>query len=148
MNDELLALLDECRARGVTLSLEDGQLRVRAAADAVSHEFRNALRTHKPALIELLRSRADSPVEDDVVHVERAGDQPLSSAQHRLWFVTEVAPSSRVAYNIVAAVRIAGALQPEILEASLNDVVRRHEILRTAFVSDGGTPRQRVHTDV
>jgi amino acid adenylation domain-containing protein len=143
MNTDLLALLDECRARGVTLVLEDGQLRARGDAAALTAELRDALREHRRALVDLLGG-GDLAEDDGPVRRSREGDQPLSSAQHRLWFVTELAPESRIAYNIVAAVRIGGDLRVDILERALAEIVRRHETLRTAFVAVDGQPWQRI----
>src|SRR5262249_30409249 len=110
MNTDLLALLDQCRTCGIVLALENGQLRARGDSAALTPELRDALREHRAALIELLGGKRGSSAASEPVRRERSGDQPLSSAQHRLWFVTELAPESNTAYNIVAAVRVRGAL--------------------------------------
>jgi amino acid adenylation domain-containing protein len=57
---------------------------------------------------------------------------PLSFAQQRMWFLEQLTPGT-AAYNIPAAVHMKGQLDMEALEESLNDVVRRHESLRTTF---------------
>lgn len=57
---------------------------------------------------------------------------PLSLGQQRLWFLGRLEPGSPV-YNIPLAVRLKGSLRPEVLERSLNEVIRRHEALRTTF---------------
>ena len=64
-------------------------------------------------------------------------DIPLSFAQERLWFLGQLEPGSAV-YNMCQAVRMRGVLDLAILEKSLNDIVRRHEILRTNFVARDG----------
>ncbi|MCI0660912.1 MAG: amino acid adenylation domain-containing protein, partial [Acidobacteria bacterium] len=66
---------------------------------------------------------------------------PLSFAQRRLWFLDQLYPESPV-YNISAAIRITGLLDTTALERSLDEVVRRHEILRTSFTSVDGEPMQ------
>jgi amino acid adenylation domain-containing protein len=71
----------------------------------------------------------------------REGRLPLSFAQERLWFVDRLEPGSAV-YNIPAAWRLAGALDPAALERALGEIVRRHEALRTAFVEVDGAPVQ------
>src|SRR5215831_8450157 len=58
---------------------------------------------------------------------------PVSFAQQRMWFLHQLEPES-AAYNIQAAVRIQGNLNVRALEQSLNEVVRRHESLRSSFV--------------
>ncbi|HEX5760247.1 MAG TPA: amino acid adenylation domain-containing protein [Thermoanaerobaculia bacterium] len=66
---------------------------------------------------------------------------PLSFAQQRLWFLDQLDPGNP-AYNVPAAVRLAGALDVPALARSLGEVVRRHEALRTSFAAPGGEPLQ------
>ena len=72
---------------------------------------------------------------------EAADSYPLSFAQQRLWFLSNLEPENPF-YNGQQAVRLTGPLDCLALEQSLNEVVRRHESLRTVFVSNGGEPRQ------
>jgi hypothetical protein len=73
--------------------------------------------------------------------VPRTGQMPLSLAQQRLWMVEQFEPDT-AAYNIPTAVRLSGPLDVPALERSFNEIVRRHETLRTRFVSDFGQPVQ------
>ena len=57
---------------------------------------------------------------------------PLSFAQQRLWFLHQMDPSN-AAYNMPLAFRLSGQLDVEALQWSLDEIVRRHEILRTTF---------------
>src|SRR6185369_15375556 len=66
---------------------------------------------------------------------------PLTFAQQRLWFLAQLQPDN-TAYNINLAVRLTGPLDLEALERSLNEVVRRHEVLRTSFAASDGKPIQ------
>ncbi|MFI9157565.1 MupA/Atu3671 family FMN-dependent luciferase-like monooxygenase [Kitasatospora aureofaciens] len=66
---------------------------------------------------------------------------PLSYAQQRLWFLDQLQPGSAV-YNVPLGYDITGPLHHTALEQALTEVVRRHEILRTAFRSTAGTPHQ------
>jgi amino acid adenylation domain-containing protein len=68
---------------------------------------------------------------------------PLSFAQQRLWFIDQLETGSPL-YNIPAAVRLRGPLRIEILERALNEIVRRHESLRTVYADTGGSPVQRI----
>ncbi|HEY6320474.1 MAG TPA: amino acid adenylation domain-containing protein, partial [Thermoanaerobaculia bacterium] len=71
-------------------------------------------------------------------HPERRGATllPLSFGQERLWFLDQLEPGG-VAYNMPAAVRLRGELDAAALAASLSEVVRRHEVLRTVFALAG-----------
>jgi hypothetical protein len=66
---------------------------------------------------------------------------PLSFAQQRLWFLDQLAPGS-AAYNLSGRLRLEGQLDAASLEASLNEIVRRHEALRTIFSTYDGEPVQ------
>ncbi|MDQ3917398.1 MAG: amino acid adenylation domain-containing protein [Acidobacteriota bacterium] len=66
---------------------------------------------------------------------------PASFAQRRLLFLDQLEPGNPV-YNIAAAVRLRGRLDPVALERSLNEVVARHESLRTVFTVSEGEPLQ------
>ena len=76
--------------------------------------------------------------------VSRDRDPELSFAQERLWLADQLAPD-RSAYNMPAAVRLSGALEIARLVASLDEVVRRHEALRTTFALVEGRPVQVIH---
>jgi amino acid adenylation domain-containing protein len=67
----------------------------------------------------------------------------LSFAQQRLWFLDQLAPGNHF-YNIPAAVRLQGRLDVKAFERSLNEVVNRHEVLRTTFPAVDGQPVQSI----
>ena len=66
---------------------------------------------------------------------------PLSYAQQRLWFLDQLEPGSAV-YNLPIALRLTGVLDVTAWEKSLEEIVRRHEILRTIFPAQDGRPVQ------
>jgi hypothetical protein len=66
---------------------------------------------------------------------------PLSFAQQRLWFLCQLQPGT-VAYNVPAVMRMPGPVNVRALEWTINEIVRRHAVLRTTFVSQGGEPVQ------
>jgi amino acid adenylation domain-containing protein len=70
----------------------------------------------------------------------------LSFAQHRLWLLDQLEPGTAT-YNISAALHLQGALNVAALEQSLNEIVRRHEALRTTFIMEGGRPVQNIAPD-
>ena len=66
---------------------------------------------------------------------------PLSFAQQRLWFLNQLEPDSSV-YNISSAFRLSGVLKISALERSIDEIIRRHESLRTTFAAVDGQPIQ------
>ncbi|HOR01623.1 MAG TPA: condensation domain-containing protein, partial [Anaerolineae bacterium] len=68
---------------------------------------------------------------------------PLSFAQQRLWFLDQLEPGT-ASYNVPDRLRLRGALDVTALERSLNEVVRRHEVLRTTFPTVDGRPAQAI----
>ncbi|HEX7314156.1 MAG TPA: amino acid adenylation domain-containing protein [Pyrinomonadaceae bacterium] len=66
---------------------------------------------------------------------------PLSFAQQRLWFLYQMEPDNSF-YNIPLAVRLKGPLDVPVFERALNEMLRRHESLRTGFAPGGGQPVQ------
>src|SRR6185369_11941392 len=69
---------------------------------------------------------------------------PCSFGQRRLWLIDQIEPGSG-AYNIPCAVKLKGRLDVDALRRSLNEIVRRHEVLRTSFTTVDGEPCQQVH---
>ncbi len=67
----------------------------------------------------------------------REGRIPLSPSQQRLWFLEQVHPGSAI-NHISMDVRIRGSVNPEVVERSVREIARRHEILRTRFGSERG----------
>src|SRR5262249_26775991 len=66
---------------------------------------------------------------------------PLSFAQQRLWFMHQLAPNNPF-YSVPAAVRLEGKLDLETLEQVINEIVRRHEVLRARFELEDDEPVQ------
>ncbi|MBV9774490.1 MAG: amino acid adenylation domain-containing protein, partial [Gemmatimonadetes bacterium] len=66
---------------------------------------------------------------------------PLSFGQQRLWFIDQFQPGSPL-YNMPFALRVRGVLDEAALERSLDELVRRHETLRTVFPASGDDPVQ------
>ncbi|WP_238421558.1 non-ribosomal peptide synthetase, partial [Gordonia sp. 'Campus'] len=86
--------------------------------------------------------------------VDRDGVLPLSPAQQRIWFLESLDPGG-AGYLIPAVLRLGGApaddahdevrrLQPAVVAAALDDLLARHEVLRTRFVAPDGVPEQRI----
>ncbi|RYZ34123.1 MAG: amino acid adenylation domain-containing protein, partial [Myxococcaceae bacterium] len=73
----------------------------------------------------------------------RTGAEPLSFAQQRLWLLDQLQPGS-TSYNLPATVRLTGALDIGALQRTFQELVRRHESLRTTFRVRDGQPVQHI----
>src|SRR5215208_2877929 len=75
---------------------------------------------------------------------EERGRAPLSFAQQRLWFLEQMEPG-RPTYNVSGALRLEGTLDAGQLARSLDEIVSRHEALRTTITTEGTSPVQVIH---
>ncbi|MFN2576061.1 MAG: amino acid adenylation domain-containing protein [Pyrinomonadaceae bacterium] len=63
----------------------------------------------------------------------------LSFAQERLWFLDQLMPASAV-FNVPMAVRLSRAIDLDALQKAVDEIIRRHEALRTTFITSDGEP--------
>lgn len=92
-------------------------------------------------------SSRNSPQHRGLKPVPRQGQIPLCLAQERLWFLEQLEPGNPF-YNVAIAIQLCGTLDVAILQQSLNEIVKRHESLRTSFVSIAGQPVQEIHLNL
>ncbi|MDP1786509.1 AMP-binding protein [Nitrosomonas sp.] len=85
----------------------------------------------------LLSLNASHPVTDNSIlpSKDKINPLPLSYGQQRLWFLWQLDPFS-TAYHVQHALRLSGALDKPALQASFQDLIERHESLRTIFRSN------------
>jgi len=81
------------------------------------------------------------PPAPPLVAVPHDGALPLSFAQQRLWFFSQLEPDNPL-YNMPGALRVEGPLDGAVLALCLGEIVRRHEALRTVFAAPEGVPVQ------
>jgi len=132
--DSIRATQLAARARGIF----DIELPVRAIFEAptigaLAHRVNDAQ--------EQRSARPGSPI---IRAVSRLHPLPLSSAQRRLWFLDQLEPGS-AAYNVPAAMRLRGHLDEDAMSRAIDEIVRRHETLRTTFAVIDGEPAQVIH---
>jgi amino acid adenylation domain-containing protein len=81
------------------------------------------------------------PIPPPLRRVPRDRPIPLSLPQERVWFFEQISPGN-LAYNFQATVSLQGKVDVDALRAALNEIVRRHEVLRTTFVAIDGVGHQ------
>jgi amino acid adenylation domain-containing protein len=89
------------------------------------------------------RGNARDAADAGIPRADRSRPIPLSFAQERLWFLEQLDPGSPV-YNVPTGYTLDGPLDAEALGRALAEVVRRHEVLRTAFEPTDAGPVQRI----
>jgi amino acid adenylation domain-containing protein len=109
-----------------------------------------ALSADKARLLKLLYERKTSEARR-IKSLERpangsAAELPASWAQQRLWFIDRL-EGGGAPYRIFVGLRLRGQLERHLLQHALDAIVRRHEVLRTVFVSPAGEPKQLVARD-
>ena len=100
----------------------------------------------RQSLLELLLAEEglDIEIEQRIPTCDRETQIPLSYAQQRLWFLDKLEPNTST-YNIFSAVRLNGPFDMSAFEKSINEIVRRHESLRTTFYDVEGHPYQQIN---
>ena len=137
--------LSYLRGLDIQVFVEGERLRCNAPEGTLTPELRAEIQERKAEIISFLRAanRTTSYTSTSIVPISRDGTLPLSFAQQRLWFLDQLVPNNAF-YNTPAAVRLVGSLNLAALEETFNEIVRRHEALRTNFVIVEGQPVQAI----
>ncbi len=137
-----IELLTYLRDRNVEISADHDRLRFKAPAGAVDSELREELVLRKAEILDFLR-QASAATLAPIGRIPRDGELPLSFSQARLWLLDQLEPGG-TAYNIPMFFQLKGNFSLSVFEQSLSELVRRHEVLRTYFVTLDGQPIQRI----
>jgi amino acid adenylation domain-containing protein len=120
--------LEELRLAGIQLWLQDGRLRYRPAG-ALDGERLAVLRERRDEVISAMRADPAPAARPDTI--------PLSEHQQGMWFLDQMGLLGP-AYNQTSLHRITGDLDVAALRSAITEIMRRHEILRTAFPARDG----------
>ncbi len=139
-----IELILHLRERGVRLWLEGDVVRFSAPRGVLTPELKEELRARKEAIRAFLSRASEAAPLPPIARVPRTEGMELSFAQQRLWFLDRLDPGGS-SYNVPFALRLLGALDRAALGRAVEEIVRRHETLRTTFVERGGVPLQVIH---
>ena len=145
---EIIQLLHE---KNVLLSESRGKLVLDAAKGTLTSEILALIKSNKSELIAFLRKNSVHPItnmQPGINKLKRGGEQSfsLSSSQKRLWFIDQLEDAS-VEYNMPSTFRVEGEFNLEAANQSIQNIIQRHEPLRTIFSEKNGEPVQIVKTD-
>ncbi|MFQ4143782.1 amino acid adenylation domain-containing protein [Chlorogloeopsis sp. ULAP02] len=138
-------LLSELKRLDIKIWAEGDYLRYDAPKGKLSSVVRSQLVERKQEILAFLR-HANLKI-TSIQPISRNQEIPLSFAQQRLWFLNQW-EGENASYNESIAVRLKGLLNLSALQHSLNEIVRRHEVLRTTFICVDGKPTQVISPDL
>jgi amino acid adenylation domain-containing protein len=127
-----------CAEGGLRISATGGQLRVQHGPTQPDSALLALLREHKAALLALLEARDAQPGEAIARRQPSERARVLASpAQRRMVLLDQLDPQA-ARYNMVGAFMLRGRLERDALRAAMEDVIERHETLRSRFDSVDG----------
>jgi amino acid adenylation domain-containing protein len=136
-----LDFLSHLRGLDIHLTVQDDRLACSAPKGILNAELTAELKARKPEILEFLRTTTHSSVPNTpIVPAHRDGQMTPSLAQQRLWFLEQFDQDS-TAYNMPFGLRFRGALDQDALRRGFQEVIRRHEILRTRLINVDGVPK-------
>jgi amino acid adenylation domain-containing protein len=136
------SILEEARRLGIELYVDGERLRYRAPQGALNENLRIQITQHKEELLSFLSNRNGSVSSAQMIaRRQKDGDERivLSFGQERLWFLYQMDPANPL-YNLNTAARLMGVPDIDALEHSINEIISRHEILRTRYQTIDGQP--------
>lgn len=133
-------------AKNIRLWIDGEKLRCDAPKAELTAQLRSELAERKGEIIHFFKGLHQGE-ERVVTKLNRNQDLGLSFAQERLWFLDQLVPGN-VAYNNSAAWRLKGEINIIALKKSFQNLIDRHETLRTTFELKGDRPVQKIHSDV
>ena len=139
----VVEFLTYLRSLDIKIWADGDQLSLNAPKGVLTPALHAELAERKAELLAFLHKAniASRSAPPPMLPVPRDGDLPLSFAQQRLWFLEQLEPGTPF-YNIPAALRLTGRLSVAALKQSLDEMIRRHETLRTTFATVDDQPVQ------
>ncbi|BAZ21897.1 amino acid adenylation [Kalymmatonema gypsitolerans NIES-4073] len=150
MNNELdkitvFDFLSLLNSLDIKVWIENDQLRYRAPKGVMTPPLKQELMERKKEILSCLQeAKTENKLAfEPILPVDRDSHLHLSFSQQRLWFLHQLDKQNPF-YNGSVQLRITGALNVAALEQSLNEIIRRHEALRTIFPTVDGLAVQKI----
>ncbi|WP_052149989.1 condensation domain-containing protein [Aphanizomenon flos-aquae] len=146
--NNIAALISELQLLNIHIWVESGNLKCNAPKGSMTAELKTVLSTQKDHIISFLNEQSSQQEKQAIALISpietRTEKLPLSFGQMRLWLLEQLDIGSTV-YNLPNAWKFTGKLNIDALEKAINEIIRRHEIIRTNFKLIGGEPYQIIH---
>ncbi|MBD1926389.1 amino acid adenylation domain-containing protein [Trichocoleus sp. FACHB-90] len=142
---KIVEFLSYLRSLDIQVFVDEERLRCNAPEGSLTAELRAEIAERKAEIISFLRAAnvTTNATPISLTPISRDRNLSLSFAQQRLWFLDQLVPNNAF-YNVPAAMRLVGSLNLAALKEAFNEIVRRHEALRTTFVTVEGQPVQAI----
>ena len=143
---QTIEFLTYLRSLDIQVFIEGEKFRCNAPEGTLTAELQAEIQARKSEIIAFLAATHHPSHHNfrPLVPISRSGNLPLSFAQQRLWFLDRLIPNNPF-YNIPLALNLTGSIDLVALEQTFNEIVRRHEALRTTIVIQSGQPVQVIH---
>jgi len=132
-----IEFLSYLRTLGVRLAVKDDKLSCTAPKGVLTPSLAAELKERKPEIMLLLGQNSGRQI-PPIARLGRHEYEP-SAGQRQLWFLDRLDPDSS-AYNISFALRLTGTIDRKAIDAAVSEIIRRHEVLRTAIIEIEGAP--------
>ena len=125
-------LITDLLQNGIFLFVEKDTLKVKYNGNSMSDVLLKEIRENKNELIEYLKKEKVNSNYQEIISLNTAGPFELSSAQRRIWVLSQIKESS-LAYNIQVSSYLEQDIDIECFKRAIDSTIDRHEILRTVF---------------
>ncbi|MEL6558316.1 MAG: amino acid adenylation domain-containing protein [Bacteroidota bacterium] len=148
--NKALTIIKKAQSQGVKLELEDGSLVLKSENEEIDDALLMEIKRNKELIVEHftkfdVSDTAYQRIDKDAIQPfdrDELEKIPLSFSQESLWFIHQLQGS--LEYHLPFAFRLSGDLDKKALSLSLQQVVSRHEVLRTVIYAEDGVGYQRV----
>lgn len=134
----------QCAQNGISITLEEGGIGLTGDKQKLTQELLDLIRSNKEELTQYIKSfnsATSGNTGATIKPIDRSGPMPLSPTQERLWLANNITGSSPE-YNMPGACEISGPFYFDAATRALNEIVRRHEVLRTLYKESDDGPMQ------
>ncbi|WP_343914922.1 amino acid adenylation domain-containing protein, partial [Aquimarina litoralis] len=135
MIKEAKKILSELKEENIKLVLNDNNIEIVSYQNKISSDLIQEIKSNKNIIIDYLKQNNKDNLLQSIPSVEESENYPLSSAQRRLWILSQFKDTS-VVYNMPSHIQLNGSYDIQCFKRAIHSVIDRHEILRTVFRED------------
>ncbi|RBL90064.1 MupA/Atu3671 family FMN-dependent luciferase-like monooxygenase [Chitinophaga flava] len=128
------SLVKHIREQGIDMRLSGENLELIFVNETVDNAVIEQIKAHKQDIVAYLRSIMSTAKWEQIPQVAVQDIYPVTSSQLRFWILCQMEDVNK-AYNLPAVLRLEGALDATMLQATFEQLIARHEILRTHFTA-------------